>query len=84
MEEKRRKRTGRYLNEAERYYIEVELAAGTSISGIARKLSRSRRTIQREIRRGSCEQMDTRRSYRYVVAYKADHAQMMHERRQSA
>ena len=84
MEEKRRKRTGRYLNEAERYYIEVELAAGTSISGIARKLGRSRRTIQREIRRGSCEQMDTRRSYRYVMAYKADHAQMMHERRQSA
>ena len=45
-------RTNLNLNQKEREYISVELKAKTSISEIARKLGRDRRTVQREIKRG--------------------------------
>lgn len=73
-------RTGKYLNELERFVIEVELADGNTISGIARKLGRARCTIQREIARGSCEQMEGR-FLTINLVYKADYAQMVAIRR---
>lgn len=76
-------RAGKYLNELERFVIEVELADGNTISGIARKLGRARCTIQREIARGSCEQIDSR-FLTINLVYKADYAQMMSIRRSSA
>lgn len=46
-------RTGRYLSFREREDIALELAKGTGIRTIARKLSRSPSTISREIRRNA-------------------------------
>lgn len=68
-------RTGKYLNENERYLIEVELSEGTPLSKIARKLGRGRCTVQREVSRGSCEQIDWRTG-KIVTVYKADYAMM--------
>lgn len=68
-------RTGKYLNENERYLIEVELSEGTPIAKIARKLGRGRCTIQREIARGSCEQLDWSTG-EIITVYKADYATM--------
>lgn len=76
-------RENKYLNENERYVIEVELAAGTSKSEIARKLKRARCTIQREITRGLVEQMDGNTGKTYLV-YKADWAQKAAKRRWQA
>ncbi len=76
-------RENKYLNENERYVIEVELAAGTSKSEIARKLKRARCTIQREITRGLVEQMDGSTGETYLV-YKADWAQKAAKRRWQA
>ena len=48
-----RPRTGRYLSFQEREDIALELAKGTRLRAIARKLNRSPSTISREIRRNS-------------------------------
>ena len=76
-------RKGKYLNENERYVIEVELRANTSISEIARKLGRARCTIQREIARGKCEQIVNYKTHATKWVYKADFAERAAIQRQS-
>lgn len=78
------------LSEAERYKIEGLLEAGQAVRDIARILSRDRRTIEREIKRGTVQQ---RRENRYASrnpavkdywdewVYKADAGQRVHEER---
>ncbi|MBY4798280.1 helix-turn-helix domain-containing protein [Collinsella sp. AGMB00827] len=73
-------RTGKYLNENERYVIEIELASKTSISEIARRLGRARSTIQREIKHGRVKQQN---DFGYTHVYKADYAQRMARQRQA-
>ncbi len=46
-------RKGKYLNWNERILIEGFLKAGMSESNIAKELARDRRTINREVERGS-------------------------------
>lgn len=76
-------RKSKYLNENERYVIEVELRANTSISEIARKLGRARCTIQREIARGKCEQIVNYKTHATKWVYKADFAERAAIQRQS-
>ena len=45
--------TGRYLSFGEREEIAIELAKGTAIRAVARKLGRSPSTISREVRRNA-------------------------------
>ncbi len=82
----------RQISEAERYKIEGMLEAGHTTSEIGRLLGRDRRTIQREIKRGTVLQ---RRTNRYVSrnpevpdyvdqpVYKADAGQRMQQERAS-
>lgn len=74
-------RTGRYINQAERFFIEAELANKETVSAIARKLKRGRVTIQREIRRGTVVLMGP---LGYEAVYRADYAQMRADERQKA
>ena len=87
-----RRRTWEQLNEIERYKIETLLKAGHGTGYISKFLSRDRRTIQREIKRGSVIQ---RRENPYVsrdplvpeyldeVVYLADAGQRVSEERAS-
>lgn len=70
------------LSYADRYYIEVSLKNGKTAAQIARDLSRARSTIVREVRRGMCEQRRSGRK-RTVRVYKADYAQLVHDRRRA-
>ena len=87
-----KKRTWKQLSEAERYKIEALVRAGHSVVFISRILCRDRRTIQRELRRGSVIQ---RRQNSYVsrdpavpeyldrMVYLADAGQRVSEERAS-
>jgi len=61
----------RELTIKERYYIEVELKAGTSAQEIADKLGRHHSTIYREIKRGTCTQMCSK-TLAFVKVYSCD------------
>lgn len=52
-----------HLSLAERYYIEIERKAGTSINQMAKALGRSQSTLSREIRRNTGQ-----RGYRHKQA----------------
>ena len=70
-------RKGKYLNWIERF-----LKAGQSESNIAKQLGRDRRTINREVKRGEVEPLNSDLTTR--VAYNADRAQDVHDLNASA
>ena len=74
-----RKQKWEQVSEKERYEIEALRKAKWSIAKIAEQLGRSRRTIQRELRRGEVVQRDTLLAERLV--YLADAGQRVHEER---
>lgn len=71
----------RVLQEKERYEIEILCKAGQSAKKIAELLGRHRRTIERELRRGTVEQMDS--EWRMRRVYYADAGQRVAHVRQS-
>jgi len=66
-------RKNKYLNERERYAIELYLKEKYTVIEIAKRLGRHRRTIEREIARGTVYLQNTDLTYRKV--YCADVAQ---------
>ena len=75
-------RKGKYLNWNERILIEGFLKAGMSESNIAKELQRDRRTINREVKRGLVEHLNS--DLTTIVAYSADRAQDVLELNASA
>jgi len=65
------------LQEKERYQIEGLLRAGLRPLAIALQFGRDRRTIEREIEKGTVEQMDS--EYRVKRLYCADAGQRVHD-----
>ena len=70
-------RKGKHLNYSERILIEAFLKAGAGPSRIAQELGRDRRTIAREIVRGTAEHLNSDLSI--SMAYNADRAQDAHD-----
>lgn len=70
-------RTFKYLSEAERGKIEALYNEGLSISAIARRLSRHKSTISREIRRGTTTQI---RQKKTITVYLSDCGQARYEK----
>ena len=67
------------LSEQERYQIEILIQSGYAPKEIGRKLKRDRRTIEREIRRGTIEQRDGQ--WRKRIIYCADVGRRVHNER---
>ena len=67
------------LSEKERYQIEALIRAKRKPAEIAQQLGYSKRTIEREIARGTVTQMTS--GYEYVQRYCADAGQRVHETR---
>jgi IS30 family transposase len=67
------------ITEKERYRIEGHLRAGLRPAAIALLLGRDRRNIEREIKKGTVEQMDSELRKRWV--YCADAGQRVHDQR---
>jgi IS30 family transposase len=67
------------LSEFERYKIEALTRVGKKPSEIAEQLGRDRRTIDREIERGTVKQVTS--ELEYVWVYKADVGQRIHQER---
>jgi len=74
-----KRRKWKQLENWERNQIEALLRARHSVRSIAEQLKRDRRTIQREIARGTVQQLD--REYREVWRYYADVGQRKREER---
>ncbi len=74
-------KTGKWkqLSEQERYQIEILIQTGLSAKEIGKQLGRDRRTIEREIQRGSIEQRDSQ--WRKRIVYCADVGQRVHNER---
>lgn len=70
-------RKGKHLTEQERYKIEGLKAAKVKTADIAAQLGVSRRTVEREVRKGTVRQETT--DYQYVQVYKADAGQRIHD-----
>jgi len=74
-----------HLKESERYKIEVYLEDKKSIEEIARKISRARSTIYREVKRGSIMRLQydlsEKKQYRADVAQRDYRAQAKHKGR---
>lgn len=70
-------RRGKHLNRDERIQIESLLKAGCSVCRIARLLGRHARTIEREVRRGAVEHLNSE-LIRSTV-YSSDRAQAVHD-----
>jgi IS30 family transposase len=75
----RKKRSWKQLTEKDRYKIETLLQEKLSPKEIAHRLCRDRRTIEREIERGSVMQRDSH--LREKVVYLADAGQRIHNER---
>ena len=75
-------RKGKHLTKAERVVIERMLGAGNPVPSIAATLERHRRTIEREIARGSVEHRDT--EWRVKIVYNADRGQDVHDQNATA
>lgn len=73
------KREKKHLKEKERYQIEALLKAKKKTNEIAKIIGCSKRTIEREKKRGSVTQLTS--GYEYVTVYKADAGQRVHEER---
>ena len=69
------------LSEKERYQIEILLKEKRTASEIAERLGRDRRTIEREIARGSVVQLDS--ELREHIRYCADTGQRIHNEKAS-
>lgn len=72
-----KQRSFKHLNERERYQIEILIRDGKKPKEIALILGRNRRTIEREIARGSVRLMNS--DLTYVVKYCADVGQRRYE-----
>lgn len=72
-------RKWKQLNERERYQIEILIQTGYTPTEIGEQLGRDRRTIEREIKRGSIEQRDS--LWRKTIVYLADVGQRVHKER---
>jgi len=70
------KRKWKQLNESERYKIEALFHQGLTPDKIGKSLHRDRRTIERELARGSVEQRDS--LWREKLVYFADAGQRVH------
>ena len=70
------KRKGKHLTRYERIMIEGMLVAGYPATSIAETLGRHQRTIEREIKRGSVEHLDT--ELRKIIVYSSDRGQDIH------
>jgi IS30 family transposase len=73
----RQSRKGKHLNKEERMLVERMSSAGYPALDIAETLSRHRRTIEREIARGSVEHKDS--EWRVKMVYSSDRGQDMHD-----
>lgn len=73
------KREKKHLKEKDRYQIEALIKAKKRPKEIAEIIGCSRRTIEREKKRGSVKQLTS--EYEYVTVYKADAGQRVHEER---
>ena len=71
------KKEKKHLKEKDRYQIEALLKAKKKPKEIAKIIGSSRRTIEREIKRGSVTQLTS--EYEYETVYKADAGQRLHE-----
>ena len=69
----------KHLKEKERYQIEALIKAKKKTKEIAEIIGCSRRTIEREKKRGSVKQITS--EYEYITVYKADVGQRLHEER---
>ena len=67
----------KHLKEKDRYQIEALLKAKKKAGEIAEIIRCSKRTIEREIKRGKVTQLTS--EYEYVQVYKADAGQRVHE-----
>ena len=72
-----KQRKWQQLKEKERYQIEALKKAGKSAKEIGEQLGKSKRTIEREIKRGTVRQMTS--ELEYVEVYKADVGQRISE-----
>lgn len=70
-------RRGKHITEVERYKVEALVKEGFRVGEIARHLGRSKRTLQRELRRGQIQLLNSDLTYR--VEYAADVAQRDYE-----
>ena len=70
-------RRNKHLTERERYKIELLLKEGMTALAIAKRLGRHKRTIEREIRRGTVRLLNSDLSYR--EEYCADAAQRIYD-----
>lgn len=75
------KRKWKQLGEKERYQIEALIRARRSESEIAQQLGYSKRTIEREVKRGTVQQQTS--EYQFVLRYCADAGQRVHDERAS-
>lgn len=73
------KRKWEQLSERERYQIEALLKRGISAGEIGKQLGRHKRTIEREIVKGSVIQVDSQ--WREKITYCADVGQQVHKKR---
>ena len=69
----------KHLSEKDRYQIEALLKAKKKAGEIAKIIGCSKRTIEREIKRGEVAQLTS--EYEYVHVYKADAGQRVHDER---
>ena len=75
----KKQRKWKQINENERYQIEILIKMGKKAEEIGKQLERDRRTIERELVRGTVQQLTT--DLRYIWPYKADAGQRVHEQR---
>jgi IS30 family transposase len=71
----------KHLSEKERYKIEALSQQGLTAAVISKQLGRDRRTVEREIKRGTIEQRDSQ--WRERVIYLADVGQRKHDEKAS-
>jgi len=74
-----RARKWKQLSERERYQIEILLQSGLTPIEVGNQINRDRRTIEREIQRGSVKQLDT--YLQEHIRYCADAGQRIHAER---
>lgn len=81
-------RSWKQISESERYKIEAWREDNLSSAEIAKKLGKSKRTIEREIKMGTVEQKKNNRNFHKYeddtiteYVYKADYAQRIHDER---
>jgi IS30 family transposase len=72
-------RKWKQLNERDRYQIELLVRMGKKSKAIAEQIGRDRRTIDRELERGTVKQITS--ELEYIWVYKADAGQRVHQER---